>query len=117
MVDEEIKIGYEPIGEEVKGKDVKNNPDDLLVEGLVLGFLCGAIIMFALAHHDNAKLDSGYVSNLTNTSLLQGYVVGYNTCEWGFVDVANKSLVNCKSLTFNMSGDLVEFIPRRCLNI
>ena len=85
--------------------------------GLLLGVFCGIILIFALAPSLNGSntSDDAFVSNLTNASLVQGYVVGYNDCQQGLVELANSSISSCRSITFNMSGVIAEFVPRNCL--
>lgn len=64
---------------------------------------------------DNISISDAYVSNLTNTSIVQGYMVGYQQCQEGIIKMINESTKTCQLIRANISGTPVELVPTSCL--
>lgn len=82
---------------------------------LILGILGLITLAILLVRSNTAYVDEKFTSNLTNSSLIKGYVVGYTDCQSELIRLANTSANACTSITFNTTGMIAEFVPRNCL--
>lgn len=70
------------------------------------------ILLLAKNKSDNAA----QLSNVTNSSMVQGYLVGYQQCYNGLIDMINTSTRTCQLIRVNMSSGPIELVPTICLN-
>lgn len=59
--------------------------------------------------------NSAIISNVTNTSMVQGYLVGYQTCQDNMMNMINQSVNTCQLIRANVGGKVVELTPTSCI--
>jgi len=72
------------------------------------------IILFSREHYQ--EKNNAYISNLTNTSIVQGYLTGYQVCQENMINMINQSTQTCQLIRANISGVPIELIPTSCIN-
>jgi len=55
------------------------------------------------------------LSEVTNTSMVQGYLVGYQTCQDNLMNMIDQSTQTCQLIRANVSGEIVELTPTSCI--
>lgn len=59
--------------------------------------------------------NAAILSNVTNTSMVQGYLVGYQTCQDNMMNMINQSVNTCQLIRANVGGRQVELTPTSCI--
>lgn len=55
------------------------------------------------------------LSEVTNSSMVQGYLVGYQTCQDNLMNMITQSTQTCQLIRANVSGEIVELTPTSCI--
>jgi hypothetical protein len=116
MEDKDEVVKQEIIGDKKKKTDYL----PLIMIGVVLVGVAFMVLIFLAGKSYGEKTitsdNSSFVSNLTNTSLLNGFDAGFNYCKADVVKSINYTISNCVPLIVNVTGQQEYLVPLSCLN-
>lgn len=88
-----------------------------LITGIVsLIWIIIFVLVLMFTSIDNTKLTDSYLSNVTNTSMVRGYLTGYQVCQENMINLINDSRTTCQLIRANINGESIELVPITCLN-